>query len=214
MPSQASIDVRVIVNGRPVREYYDGAIDLDDEFLRTRYIEMKAGQEFGIRVKLLQGFEFKSAKFVEAVVKIDNHGAHRPCKAKAADMQLSRVGGGRLLTDFVVADDWNGQTKWNEGCGEWTRMKWAFGALGYSKLLFKLLIEGLLTCTDDKDAATCEMTPNEVSKIGCLQITVYRAERERHTKASDGEMSRDPVEVPDELPETVMKGLAIKNNTK
>lgn len=135
MPSQSLVDVRIIVDGRPLKEYCDPDSDLDDENLRTRYVEVKAGQEFAVRVKLLQGFELRSAKYVESVFQIDNHRDVRPCYFDAAaDMQLDHQnGGGTLLTDRAVTHGWDSQTDWNEDYGEWTELKWTFGALGYSE---------------------------------------------------------------------------------
>lgn len=143
MPSQASLDVRVVVDGRPLREYRDPETDLDGENLRTRYVEVKAGQKFGLRVKLLQGFDLRSAKFVKSVVQIDNHRNHQQrVVANRRNLHLGPAGGGTILTDYVVHDNWDGQTDWDEDYGEWTKVKWAFGALGYSTISFTSKMKG------------------------------------------------------------------------
>ena len=135
MPSQDSIDVRILVDGQPLQEYRDPETDLDDENLRTRYIEIKTGQKFTVRVKLLQGFELKYAKHVNSTVQIDDHAADRQCCwAEAVQMDPNPSGGGRLYDDFIMTDDWDGQVMWDEDRGEWTAVKWTFGALGYSEM--------------------------------------------------------------------------------
>ena len=134
MPSQASIDVRIFVEGQPLKEYRDPNTNSNDADVITRYIEVQAGQTFGVRVKLLQGFELRSAKFVTAILDIDSH--HYQCSsrpAEAAAMHLGQVGGGNLLTDHIVDSSWTGHTQWDEDCGEWTTVLWSFGALGYSE---------------------------------------------------------------------------------
>ena len=135
MPSQDSIDVRILVDGQPLQEYRDPETDLDDENLRTRYIEIKTGQKFAVRVKLLQGFELKYAKHVKSTVQIDDHAAElQGCSAEAVDMDTNPSGGGHLCDDFIIVDNWGGQVIWNEDQGEWTAVKWTFGALGYSEM--------------------------------------------------------------------------------
>lgn len=66
--------------------------------------------------------------------------------------------------------------------------------------------------SDDRDAATCKLAPKALSDLGCLHVEFYRAERIHYDKPVM--VNRAAPKPLDELPEAVMKGLAIKNNTK
>lgn len=73
----------------------------------------------------------------------------------------------------------------------------------------------MFTVADDKDPKTCGVTPKQISELGSIVVNVYRARLGR----IDGPLlhqggSRKPLKALDELPEALMKGAAIKNNTK
>lgn len=131
MPSQDSIDVRIIVDGKPLKEYEDQNVNLDDERLRTRYVEVKVGQKFGVRVKLLQGFELKYTKEIFCSLQIDNHDDERQCFGQDTSHMKNRRG--QLQQDYTLRECWTGHTTWDESHGEWMEMDWEFGALGTSK---------------------------------------------------------------------------------
>lgn len=131
MPSQNSIDVRIIVDGKPLIEYLEPNADDEDYRLCTRYVEVVAGQKFGIRIKLLQGYDLRFTKYIEAKLQLDNHeDATQYCTVETWDMEHHR---GRLLQEAMIDENWNGRTMWDEGQGQWMEVEYEFGALGTSK---------------------------------------------------------------------------------
>lgn len=71
-PSHDFIDVRIVVEGSPLTEFFDPEADGGDEGrTRTRYVEAKIGQAFGVQVKLQPAFDFQFAPSVYYEFSID-----------------------------------------------------------------------------------------------------------------------------------------------
>ncbi|EXJ86545.1 hypothetical protein A1O3_03498 [Capronia epimyces CBS 606.96] len=73
MPYQYSIDVRILVGGAPLYEYNDPEYpDGSADRALSRYVAVKAGQWFTVRIDLLPGFAFGLATEWSVCLSIDN----------------------------------------------------------------------------------------------------------------------------------------------
>lgn len=126
MPSQYSIDVRVLVNGKPLLEYPNHQDDDDDENTRTSYVEVTSGQKFTVRVKLLPNFALKHAKHVYAAIQIDDDQAG---VWKQSDTITMPHRTGILQDDFEIVAS-SSLPCWDESRGRWRDADYTFGALG------------------------------------------------------------------------------------
>lgn len=131
MPSLDGIDVCIIVDGEPLPEYSDPHTNLDGERLLTKYVEVKAGQKFGLRIKLLQGFELKRSKDIYCGVQIDHH--KQRGQYVLEDTSHMEQKDGRLQQDYTIMECWNRQNMWVESQSQWMVVEWVFGALETSE---------------------------------------------------------------------------------
>lgn len=53
------VEVEMIVDDLPLKEYEDSEIDEEDERTTTRFVEAMSSQVFGIRCKLLPNFKYE-----------------------------------------------------------------------------------------------------------------------------------------------------------
>ncbi len=125
MPSKNFIDVRLLVDGQPLVEYHppDGEAEPDQKL--TRYVEVKAGQKFLIRVAFLPGFQFRFAPFVYYKFQVDDDDSFL---FKTVGYSACDVHKGTLVK--AVEREWV-STPWkDESTGTWHDYEYEFGALG------------------------------------------------------------------------------------
>lgn len=65
---------------------------------------------------------------------------------------------------------------------------------------------------DDNDPSSADILPHEINDIGCIAVKVFRSKDQKYPEPRI--RSRTTVRVVDELPESLLKGLNVKNNTK
>lgn len=134
MPCVDSIDVRIIVDGSPLTEYPDPESGVGESCSTTCYIEAKTDQSFGVKLRLLPGFDFRSAEFLCVQYQFDAdvgwcgripvHGtSHRNGVLYAEETQLQRK---------VAFQD--------EATGDWKDHDLVFGVLEISKLFIPQFI--------------------------------------------------------------------------
>jgi hypothetical protein len=128
MPAQEYINVRVYVDGQPLNEYPDPDDEAEDDHHMTRYVEVKAGQRFSVKVALLPGFKFLTASYICVKLFVDQNknGVFHTCSyesatARRAELQLPLV---FWFDQHTIRDEVTGQ--WVNACYE-------FGPLGVGK---------------------------------------------------------------------------------
>jgi hypothetical protein len=136
MPSKDFIDVRVLVDGQPLVEYRDPDGEAEHEQKLTRYVEVKAGQKFKVRVTFLPGFEFRFAPFVFYKLKIDNGNTFKFSTVDYSACVVHKGTLGKAIEQEFTSAHWrDGNT------GMWYDYDYEFGALGVgeqSNPLFRL----------------------------------------------------------------------------
>lgn len=128
MPQKDFIDVRILVDGQPLREYPDPDHNTDAEYKFSRYIEVKAGQKFAVQVTWLQGFRLKFAPFLYYELYFDDDDEYFIFNPFPGKLQNHRKG---VLTKEVkdLIPFYGAKGKH----GSWEQHPLVFGALGISE---------------------------------------------------------------------------------
>lgn len=136
---QDFIDVRVRVDGRPLREYQVEG-DGDTDHRKARYIEVKVDERFEVVVRVMEGFALKWAPYLHAFVLIDDFEHYH---LKTLESQALAQSRGYLVDDFVMrfAEQWG----WDDEYGEWVAYEQRFGPLGIGMTSDSLTTEKILT---------------------------------------------------------------------
>lgn len=128
MPSQNFINVRIIVDGSPLREYRDPEARGDETRTLTRYVEAKTGQAFSVQVSFQPGFDFQSALYVYHDFCIDDlpvdYYTETPKRGSSHRRGFLRNKIEYLFDRASFKDD---------STGEWKSLSFVFGALGMSR---------------------------------------------------------------------------------
>lgn len=128
MPSQDLIDVRVIVGGRSLKEYREPGT-VDEDHTQVRYIEITAGQQFGVQITWQAGFDFMWADGLYYKFEIDNDDS--PAYSFTPKRDTAHYYG-RLVKAEVETRDTDPFK--NETTGQWEHCPYVFGALGIGEL--------------------------------------------------------------------------------
>ncbi|ETI23424.1 hypothetical protein G647_05226 [Cladophialophora carrionii CBS 160.54] len=191
MPAQGCITAELYVDGQPLKEYSDPEREAEDDHRMTRYVEVKAGQRFSVKVALLPGFQFFTASDVRIEFYIDqnHHWQSFNCPYESvvtyrAELQHREE---VWFHSSLMKDEFTGQ---------WVTTSYGFGPLAV-----------------DGDAPLPEnLTPSDIDLLGSLRVSVYRAKKKTLYKPYvwDGSTPK-PL---DEISERALKGKAIKHNVK
>jgi hypothetical protein len=127
MPQQDLVDLRVMVNGQPLKEYLE-LETVDEGHERTKYIEVTAGQQFQVKIEWKTGFKLRWAENLHYKVYIDDNDFHT-FDAKPSKQITHHKGG--LGKPFSLT--FPGIRLKNKVTGEWERRPPVFGALGISE---------------------------------------------------------------------------------
>ena len=76
MPVLGNIEVSILSNLKPLKEHQDPTASVDEHKMASCYIEVEDGMRFMIQTKLLRGFDFHDANYVQWSVKLDNSKRH------------------------------------------------------------------------------------------------------------------------------------------
>lgn len=129
MPLHDCMDVRIDVDGQPLVEYPDPDDTSNSHHEFSRYIEVKSGQTFSVRVKILPGFQIQSAPYLYVSFQIDQettfHYRYWSIKDEATLVR------GRLQKQLTAAHA--GVPYKQPVTGVWHMHGLQFGALGISK---------------------------------------------------------------------------------
>ncbi|KAK5271219.1 hypothetical protein LTR96_003043 [Exophiala xenobiotica] len=189
MPSKDFIDVRVLVDGQPLVEYHnpDGEVEHDQKL--TRYVEVKGGQKFSVRMALMPGFEFRHAPLVHSRFRVDVNGCYTLMNVEYSECDTYKGTLGKALERKFVCTPWK-----DESPGTWHNYEFEFGALGVG----------------EESPLPADLSPSEIDLLGSLLLTVYRGKPQKLDKpyVFDEEMPK----IVTELPERLLKGKEIKNN--
>ena len=205
MPAQNLIDVRMIVDGKPLQEYIEPEAT-DEGNKRVRYVEVKAGQEFAVEVTWKAGFDLMWTEALMVKVWIDDmdFSIGRPLEKR--DMQHRR---GTLLHDNYAFLG-SVQLK-NDITGVWEQCPYTFGVLGMSECRISTNRKRE-TDYGAADEAPVNLTPQNVRKLGSILVEVYRAAKVKLDKPYVWNGKRP--KILDEIPEKALKGQPLKNNVK
>ncbi|KAK5457984.1 hypothetical protein LTS15_004063 [Exophiala xenobiotica] len=191
MPSKDFIDVRVLVDGQPLVEYHDpdGAAEHDQKL--TRYIEVKIGQKFTIRMALMPGFEFRHAPLVHYRFRVDVNGYYIWNNVEYSECDTHKGTLGKAIERKFTRTPWK-----DESTGTWHNYEFEFGALGVG----------------EESPLPADLSPSEIDLLGSLRFTVYRGKPQKFDKpyVFDEEIPK----IVTELPERLLKGKEIKNNVQ
>ncbi|KAK5326754.1 hypothetical protein LTR93_003617 [Exophiala xenobiotica] len=189
MPSKDFIDVRVLVDGQPLIEYIppDGEAEHDQNL--TRYVELKAGQKFSVRMALMPGFEFRHAPLVHSRFRVDVNGCYLLMNVEYSECDTHKGTLGKAIERKFACTPWK-----DESTGTWHNYEFEFGALGVG----------------EESPLPADLSPSEIDLLGSLRLTVYRGKPQKLDKPCvfDEEMPK----IVTELPERLLKGKEIKNN--
>ncbi|EXJ80328.1 hypothetical protein A1O1_08472 [Capronia coronata CBS 617.96] len=188
MPCQDLMDVRVLVDGKPLQEYLDPDGPADTSHQQTRYIEVKAGQKFSLEVTLLPGFEFYNGRGVFANLRVDNG----EWKGRYVKSSLARGSREKLLHPRCIG--FTQQLCKDEDTGLWHMYDRVFGAFG----------------TNDETTVPAHLENCDVDSLGTIRVTVFRLRWESDLSPKDWKIP----ETVDELPEKMLKGKQLKNMVK
>lgn len=136
MPSQALIDARLLIDGKPLQEYRDFNGLIDSPGKLTRYVEVKAGQKFSIKVTLLKGFNFCFAPGVYIGYEID--------QGEGKFYREVDVPEQRKITEFAfkeVSSKFSTEKRFDESVGLWRKYDLVFGVFGISKCASPQLVD-------------------------------------------------------------------------
>ncbi|KAJ9500418.1 hypothetical protein H2202_004213 [Exophiala xenobiotica] len=196
MPSKDFIDVRVLVDGQPLVEYHnpDGEADHD----LTRYVEVKAGQKFTIRMALMPGFEFRRAPLVHYRFRVDVNGCYTWNNVEYSECDTHKGTLGKAIERKFTRTPWK-----DESTGTWHNYEFEFGALGVGELIKPFMQR-------EETPLPADLSPSGIDLLGSLRFTVYRGKPQKFDKpyVFDEEMPK----IVTELPERLLKGKEIKNN--
>lgn len=127
MPLENFIDVRVLVNNRPLTEYPETNDDDNEGDKRTCYVEAVTGQQFSVSVTILPGFRLHSTPYLYVQMWVDDANCY---------LFYSLPYNGFPCRKDVVAlkqkFDFTGVRAKDER-GEWKLYPYTFGALGISE---------------------------------------------------------------------------------
>jgi hypothetical protein len=129
MPLHEFIDVRIQVDGQSLVEYPDPDDASNSHHNLSRYVEVRAGQAFSVKVKLLPGLQIQNAPHLYAKVEIDQDPTkdqkHWSCKDDASIVL------GQLQRELKVK--FSARPYKEPVTGAWYMHSFEFGALGVSK---------------------------------------------------------------------------------
>ncbi len=129
MPSDDFIDVRIIADDSPLTEYPDPEAGDDKGHTRTRYVEAKTGQSFGVQIKYQPGFDFEGAPYVYYRLYLDDCSAYFE---RAISMFGHSHSNGVLLSEIDRLN--SSACLKDDATGEWKAHPFGFGVLGLSKV--------------------------------------------------------------------------------
>ena len=132
MPTVDNIDVRILVDNQPLREYQAPNGDTDDTHQKVRYIESVAGQKFRVRFRLLPDFDLvnRRIRWFTTELRIDDG---KNVRRSSYHVEALEHRNGYLLTTKVY--ECGGAICWDDDLGDWEGYDFEFGALGTSKTL-------------------------------------------------------------------------------
>lgn len=121
---QDFVDVRVHVDGQPLREYrVEGEDDTDQR--KTRYIGVKVGQKIEVIVRVMKHFALMWAPYLYASLKIDDSKNSYWHTLESRDLAHKH---GHLVDNHVRT--FAEQYGWDDETGEWMSYEQRFGPLG------------------------------------------------------------------------------------
>lgn len=206
MPNNDFIDVRVLVGNELLQEHDDPGGNGDKRGTAVRYVEATTGQEFAVQVKILPGFNLRHAPWLCSMLYIDNIDKAWQTAIPCKDLPHSR---GVLLQEHTHLFR---TTALKDQQGLWRIAPYTFGALGISMYLKHRYCARQLTYSADEAPTQNGLTPEQVSKIGTIRISFYRAKRT--LKAVPEFWHGGSFSELDEISEKQLKGREIKNNVK
>ncbi|KPI41575.1 uncharacterized protein AB675_9191 [Cyphellophora attinorum] len=192
MPTSHFIKAEIIVNGCALDEYSD--VEATDH--PTSYIQAEPGQEYAIRVTLLEGF--RKMKAINLIVELTIDGTPNNGKFEYREINDMpwKIG---ILQHEKIAKFIQYTDGFDKQRGQWRRYAFKFGHLAMSE--DEKLPQGLRSDT--------------MRQLGSIKVVVYRAGRLTPVRHSEHD-PEDYWEIPDNLssvPEKVLKGADINATT-
>jgi hypothetical protein len=206
MPEQDLIDVRVLVDGQPLQEYREPEAT-DEGPDRVRYVEVKAGQEFGIQITWKAGFDLKWTDALAYRLYVDDHNFFSYGAKEKRSIPHRR---GTLVNDVLQVDE--SISFKNDVTGEWGICAYAFGVLGMSEWhKYDGWRETDRSIADDAPIDPC-LKQGDIQELGCIRVKICRANKVKLDEPYCWQGQRP--KTLDEIFENSLKGRALKNNVK
>jgi hypothetical protein len=128
MPLHECMDVRIQVDGQPLVEYRDPDDASDSHPNLSRYVEVKTGQTFSVKVKFLPGFQIQNAPYLAVKLRIDQDAVQHRQNWSCKDANIVR---GQLQNQLT--ENFSARPYKEPLTGAWYNHSFEFGPLGVSK---------------------------------------------------------------------------------